>query len=63
MDIDAARGTAIVRLASLLADITRVLAWFDSEPSARGEGVSSEHPWLGADAGVVSDDSGARERA
>jgi hypothetical protein len=39
-----AGGTARVQLADLLADITRVLPWFDSAPSALGEGVSSEHP-------------------
>ena len=58
---DAASSTARVPLADLLADITRVLAGFDSAPSALGEGVSSEHPWRGADADVAGDDSGARK--
>jgi hypothetical protein len=39
-----------VSLASLLADITRVLAWFDPEPSALVQGVSAEHSRPGVDA-------------
>jgi hypothetical protein len=49
---DAARGTGSVRLADLMADLTRVLAWFDSAPQP-----------LGADAAVAGDDAEARECA
>jgi hypothetical protein len=50
--MNAASGiTAGVSLVNLLADITRVLAWFDAAPSP-----------LGADADVVGDDGSARER-
>jgi hypothetical protein len=48
---NSARGTTgSVRLASLLADIARVLAWFDPEPSALGQGVSTDLSCLGVDA-------------
>jgi hypothetical protein len=47
---EASGTTASVSLAELLADITQVLAWFDPEPIAFGQGVSSEHPRPGADA-------------
>jgi hypothetical protein len=39
-----------VKLTRLLADITRVLAWFDPEPSALDQGVLAEHPPSGAGA-------------
>jgi len=45
-------ATGTVRLASLVADIARVLAWFDPEPRALGQGVSAEHPRPGADAAL-----------
>jgi hypothetical protein len=61
--IDSARRTGSVRLADLSADLTWVLAWFDSALRPLGAGVASEHPRLGADAAVAGDNSGARERA
>jgi hypothetical protein len=50
-------------MSDLSADITWVLAWFDSAPRPLGAGVASEHPRLGADADVADDDPGARECA
>jgi hypothetical protein len=38
------RTQVSVSLARLVADITRVLEWFDPEPSAQAQGISSEHP-------------------
>jgi hypothetical protein len=44
-----ASGTAAsASLADLLADITQVLAWFDPEPIASSQGISSGHPRPGA---------------
>ena len=63
LTIGAARRTGSVRLADLSADITRVLAWFDSAPRPLGASVAPEHPRLGPDAAVAHDDSGSRERA
>jgi hypothetical protein len=52
-----ASGTAAsVRLADLLADITQVLAWFDPEPIASGQGVSFEHLRPGVDAEPTTHD-------
>jgi hypothetical protein len=61
---DAAGGiVAEVILVSLLADITRVLAWFDSAPRLLGASIASAHPWVGADAADAGDDSRARVHA
>ena len=43
-------ATGTVRLAGLLADITRVLAWFDPEPSTSDPVLSAEHPRPGMEA-------------
>jgi hypothetical protein len=49
--LDAASGTAASeRLPDLLADVTRVLAWCDLEPSDWVQGVSSARPRPGAGA-------------
>ncbi len=47
---EGASGTTRVSLARLVADLTQVLAWFDPQPSAWDQGVSTERPWPGADA-------------
>jgi hypothetical protein len=60
--VGAARRTESVRLADLLADLTRVLTWFDSALRPLEAGVASEHPRLGPDAAIAGDDSGAREQ-
>jgi hypothetical protein len=61
---NAAGGIAAgVSLVSLLADITRVLAWFDAAPRPLGAGLASGRAGLGADADGTGDDAGARERA
>jgi hypothetical protein len=55
---NAAGGIAAgVSLVSLLADITRVLARFDSAPRPLEAGVAPEHPRLGPDAAIAGDDS------
>jgi hypothetical protein len=61
--IGAARRTESVRLADLSAEITRMLAWFDSAPRPLGASVAPAHPRLGPNAAGVGDDSGSRERA
>jgi len=42
--------TGTVKLANLVADISRVLAWFDPESISPGQSVSAEYPQPGADA-------------
>ncbi|HKG29096.1 MAG TPA: hypothetical protein VKB01_08175, partial [Thermomicrobiales bacterium] len=42
--------TGTVKLANLVADISRVLAWFDPESISPGQCVSAEYPQPGADA-------------